>query len=307
MSRWPGHDDHLHIRFTAHAGAEAEAEPNEVAGTLSPTRTCCMLAPNVPPSGGSNFVDPLALGTHGSSSEAVGLVYSSAAGFVDLGHLRNLVDLTKYVYDQIASSAGAVGTVLTKHGDATILRTIPPAEWVNCARAIAFDDSFAYEILTYDAIYPGGHNSSFSPEDLPSNYLGTLVAARAIAAGGPFNAAATSQLTALLASLGALPTTDSAAAFALINGRWVSYSGVLSLGSCDYLKRRNFTATPWHAGHPSDTPTPAWVTAPLLTATVFYDYRHTAGLAIPKVTWPTELARIRADAASRYGAAFDRP
>jgi hypothetical protein len=273
-------------------------------------RTCCILAPSDSPlaPADDNLADPTRLGIHGSSSEVRGLVYTGKAGFVDLGHLRDLCDMTKNVFDQIAFAAAAPGTVIrTTHGEA-LLSTLPGSvSVISVARSICFDDSFGYEILTYAINTPGAHNSSFSPEDLPSNFLGTLVAERAIAAGGRFDLAVTAEIDALLKSLDPQPKSESFRAFNLINHRWVDFTGVASLLSNDYLLRRNFTRDPWKTGHPSDTPTPAFVSAGFgFSGAPPYSFTNTALRRFSKADFGTEVATIRADALRRYGANFDK-
>jgi hypothetical protein len=89
---------------------------------------------------------------------------------------------------------------------------------------------------------PGALNSFFSPEDLCSNYLGTVVAERAIAAGREFNSAVTNELYELIAELDGLEPYESLAAFKLINGCWVGFdfsSPTLSSYKPSYLKRRS--------------------------------------------------------------------
>ena len=59
------------------------------------SRPCCLLAPtNSPFSPDSNLADPSNLGDHNKSSEQVGLIYSGLLGFLDLGHIRDMCDLT---------------------------------------------------------------------------------------------------------------------------------------------------------------------------------------------------------------------
>jgi hypothetical protein len=141
--------------------------------------------------------------------------------------------------------------------------------------------------------------------------LGTLVAERAIAAGGNFNDAVTNELTKLLRDLGAQTPAETRNAFNLINGRWVNWddsAGVRSLISDGYLKRRNFSQVPFKAGHSSDSATPAFVTTPLPDVSSVYTYTHQeGGRATPKSSFSTEIARIRADAKRRYGNVFDKP
>ncbi len=81
----------------------------------------------------------------------------------------------------------------------------------------------------------------------------------------------------------------------------------LTVLNLDYLKRRNFTRRPFKVGHPNDARTPSWVLAGFGDAETFYSYTHTLGTTIPKTSFPAEIARIRADAATRYGANFDKP
>jgi subtilisin family serine protease len=273
-----------------------------------PSRPCCILAPTIRPfSRTSNLLDPSQLGSHRGRSESSGIVYTGKAGFLDVGHIRDLCDLTKYIYDQIVAANDIPSTLRTTHGVAEGRMCVVPSQWIKVARAIAYDDSFGYEIATYYLGGPGQHNSSFSPEDLCSNYLGTLVAERAIARGGNFNAAVTTELKNLIASLDGQSRTESLNAFNLINHRWVDFRGVTSLVSNGYLRRRNFTRTPWHAGHRSDSPTPAWVTAGVGDVLDVYTYTHTAGRRIPRSQFPTHVSQIRADARRRYGSNYDRP
>jgi hypothetical protein len=286
-------------------------KPSTPPGPPPIPRTCCILAPAASPldPADGNLAEPGQLGIHGASSEVRGLVYTGAAGFVDLGHLRDLCDMTKNVYEQIAFAGAAPGTVIkTPHGEAVLSSFPPNASTIGVARSISFDDSFGYEILTYAIRSPGAHNSSFSPEDLPSNLLGTLVAERAIAAGGRFDLAVTAEIDKLLKSLTPQAKADTFAAFRLINHRWVDFTTVASLLSDDYLLRRNFTSDPWKTGHVSDTATPSFLSAGFGAGNVAaYTYTITAGRRFGKADYPRELAIIRKDAGSRYGPTFDKP
>lgn len=285
--------------------------PSAPRTTVAPNRPCCILAPTLTPlNPSSNIADPAALGVHGSAGEAMGLIYTGRAGFVDLGHLRDVCDMTKRVYDSLTLRSVSPAYVNTDHGQAVwdARRLIAaPSMWTSVARAIAYDDSFGYEILTYWIMGAGQHNSAFSPEDLPSNYLGTLVAERAIARRGRFGAAVTAELNALMAALDAQPKAETLRAFNMINGRWVGFANVASLFELGYLKRRNFGRVPRKAGHPSDRPTPPWVTAGLGSAETFYNYAHVFGRVIPQSSFPAEVARIRADASRRYGPNYAFP
>jgi Protein of unknown function (DUF4056) len=292
-----------------HQALEAAAPPGpltprlqlgRLTETLPRIRMCCLLAPHL-------LIDPAALGTHNGADEVSGLIYTGGAGFVDLGHARETCDITKHVLDAIAAASSFPLTVATVHGTATVLQR--PADAIRVARAISYADALGHEIWTYDISEPGGHNSAFSPEDLCSNYLGTLLAERAVAAGGGFAAAVTSELSSMLSALGAQTKAESLAAFNRINHRWVEFGSVVDPYKNDYLRRRNFTRIPWKAGHQSDMPTPTWVTKGLGDLTSFYAYEHTVQRTMKEVDFPKELARIRNDAKkpSRYGPSYDKP
>jgi len=270
-------------------------------------RICCILAPTVIPFDPiSNIADPASLGPHRTPGEATGIIYTGKAGFLDLGHMRDLCDITKFVFDQMMAAGGAPAVVITAHGGASFHRC--PADVIKVARAISLDDGLGHEIVSYDISSVGMHNSAFSPEDLCSNFLGTLLAERAIAAGGIFNSAVDSALSTLLRSLDAQSVAETLRAFNLINGRWVRFSSPVSLMSNQYLQRRNFSQVPFKAGHPSDRPTPSFVTTLLPNFSSIYSYTHVEeGRTVPRSRYAAAIARIKVDAARRYGPNFDRP
>jgi outer membrane protein OmpA-like peptidoglycan-associated protein len=119
-------------------------------------RKCCMLAPTVVPTAqDSNFANPSSLGVHNTSSEVNGIVYSGRYGFLDLAHIRDMCNLTKWAYDEIFARRGlAPFTLKLPEGEATIPTSLPPHEWISVARAIAYDDGLAHEILSYDEHAP---------------------------------------------------------------------------------------------------------------------------------------------------------
>jgi hypothetical protein len=270
-----------------------------------PKRPCCIFAPEAPT--GNNIADPRNLGKHRDASEAWGIVYSGRAGFIDLGHLREECDLTEFIWIKLQGAGGAPTTIPTIQGEAKIIRQIPRYRWLLVAQAIAFDDGFGHEIFSYDIKSPGGHNSAFSPEDLCSNFLGTIVARRAISHGGPFAARVTVELNRILKHLQVQSPIETRKAFDLVNSRWVDFIGPWSVLRTDYLKRRNFTRIPFKAGHSSDAKTPPWLWATFGDATRFYTYSHTLGKTIPKSNFTSEIRQIRANAKILYGDKFDKP
>jgi peptidoglycan hydrolase-like protein with peptidoglycan-binding domain len=269
------------------------------------SRPCCLLE-------SGSLAGATTVGRHAVMEPKV--VYTGKAGFVDLGHLWDTCDVTAFAYSEIHRAGGAVGTrIAVSEGEAVLTSAAPAAEWLDLARAIANDDALVHEIVSYWSMTLGAHHSSFSPEDLCSNNLGTIVGARAATAGGPFVAAAERALTLLLTSLDAQTDAETRAAFARIARRWVDDTKVhaepLLLGRIvpdnDYLRRRNFAVDPWKTGHKSDATTPAFVVAPI-THTATYDFVVT-GSAFRKADFPAQITAIRTDARIRYGPHFDKP
>lgn len=298
--------------FTKRAAALAENPPPV-------TRPCCMLAPQQSPGGSrnSNLLKPGAVGKHNSSDEQSGLLYTGKAGFLDLGHIRDMIDITKSIHDQLTQgpTPNKVAAVFTFSGSRVLMGEAVmhkcPVDDLLVARCIAYEVGLGHEIFSYDLSTPGGHNSSFSPEDLCSNFLGTLIGERAVKAGGNFNDAATRELDKLLRDLNAQSVAESRRAFDLINGRWVNWSdttGTTSLLRKDYLRRRNFSHVPWKAGHTSDQATPAFVTTFFPPLRGIYTYTHKeGGTDIKGSDFSSRIAAIKADAKKRYGANFDSP
>jgi Protein of unknown function (DUF4056) len=183
-------------------------------------------------------------------ADAVGLMYTCAGGFIDFGHLRTIADLTRFYFDTLCQKHLAGDLIPPPPGKAqgTILiqRDIPTDKWLDVARSIAYEESVFHEIETYWRVGVGKSQSSFSPEDLISNFLGTYLAAEAIRAGsvdGPnYDTRFTDHLEALMLQLGAVPRAASQEALDRIEGRWVSGFQLLP----SYLLRRNFNVWPLH-------------------------------------------------------------
>lgn len=269
-----------------------------------PTRPCCMFGPSPTP-----FVDPSRLGAHKDpATEVLGIVYTGRAGFMDLGHLRETCDITEFVWTRLQGSAGSPTVIPTVQGEATIIRPVPRERWLAVAQAIANDDALGHEIWSYAGHgSPGQHNSAFSPEDLCSNFVGTVVARLAIGEGGTFSRKVDTKLAKVLKALLAQTPAETEKAFNKVKTRWVNFIDSISFLNDDYLRRRNFTRRPFKVGHPSDEKTPSWVVADLGDAETFYTYKNTMVRTIPKTDFVAEIQRIRADAKTRYGNDFDKP
>lgn len=275
-------------------------------------RPCCILSRDLPPAAATNIVSPAALGVHRAGSEATGIVYTAKAGFLDLGHMRDLCDLTKYVYEELAASGGASGkSISLPEGTANIIAAVPAADWIKAARAIAYAESYGHELSSYYNPAPGLHNSSFSPEDLPSNYLGTWLAEQSDYTKGNvlYNSSVSTKLSALLTDLGAQTPAVTQAAFDKVKSRWINYTNAASIFDSTYLRRRNFTRTPWQAGHAVDVAVPAWISADdLAPMHVYFRYKCTVnGATVVNVDFPSETAKIKSDAKTKYGLTYDKP
>jgi hypothetical protein len=200
---------------------------------------------------GVGIVDPAVMGLHRfGGGDVLGITYTCAGGFFDFGHARDTLDQTRYHHHWLTvggkNRAGASYPALYPGATVTVSSVIPAADVLETAASIAYDESVWHEIETWYSPTPGGHNSAFSPEDLTSNLLGTWVARRAIAAGGAFNTAATTEMNTLMTQLGARPVADTTAAFTAVTGRWIATSsGYLDAGrNPRYLLRRNFEVNP---------------------------------------------------------------
>ncbi len=109
----------------------------------------------------------------------------------------------------------------------------------------------------------------------------------------------------MLVSLGVQSATEARKAFDLKNHRWVEWVDVGSGLSSDYLRRRNFTNSPWLAGHPSDQPG-AWAPTPFRKTTL-YTYRHSSGFTNWQFGLEIDALRAWLRAQPQFGLAYDQP
>lgn len=186
-------------------------------------------------------------------AEGNGLTYTCAVGFIDLGHVRHVADLTYFYYGWLRETSELGDRLETVGHDGIIkitqhLNADDPNLRVQLARSLAYDESLFYEIETYWSKLPGQHNSAFSPEDLVSNLVGTYVGEQAInymqRKAVSFDTAMSQVLAETLKRLGVLSVRQTRAALSKIDTIWFAGSAQ-SLG---YLRRRNFgydPVTPW--------------------------------------------------------------
>ena len=145
------------------------------------------------------------IGNHcyrGDKQEGNGILYSRRGGFLDLGHLRDYVDWTAYLYNLEKRSQQKGELLLNlafEAGEKYLIIKIPPEEkeenLINLAGRIAFDLSVWHEITSWfgasDVPLVSEKFSSFSLEDAYSNLLGTKIAAEAIKSDLPYEQAVT--------------------------------------------------------------------------------------------------------------------
>jgi len=197
------------------------------------SRKCCAIFP-----GGvmgyfmTQYIDPFDLGEHsyGSSGlfpqDSVGQVYTARGGFVDLGHVRDLADMARYLASKAFAwrlPAAEERVPLRKEGGTrTLILRKMVDDCVECASLIgaraAYDLAIWHEVVTW---FTNVRYSSFSPEDNFSNLLGSLIGATASATRGKdYNDAITSLLDHWLTTLQAQPGNIARTAIGQLNGLW---------------------------------------------------------------------------------------
>lgn len=270
-----------------------------------------------------------------SERERSGIVYTCDLGFIDLAHLRDLIDLTLFYYLYLTregkNKRDSIFPTFGYKGHVRILNFIPSTDRLEMASSMAYDESVFHEIESYWRASLGNHHSAFSPEDLVSNALGTFVARRSITPStvsdvDKFNRMATENIRFVLTNLRARDKSGTLDAFSKINNLWFKGEPFL----IDYIQRRNFGGTivkprPWYVDNvPGCTPPPLpidWL-SPLLGGVQSYYLatylRPRVGTKLsgfvpelPSVVsnrdFAFEIENIKTDASERYGERFDKP
>jgi len=145
------------------------------------------------------------IGTHhylGDQSEENGILYTRRGGFIDMGHLRDQVDWTAYLYLQLSrnKSEEELDMILGREGGEKTLNVKIPAsltdnDLVLLAGKITYDLSVWHEIATWFGAstipFIPERYSSFSIEDAFSNLLGVTIGIKALQSELPFEEAVT--------------------------------------------------------------------------------------------------------------------
>ncbi len=233
---------------------------------------------------------PQTAGTVLREGEPLGYIYTSGAGLVDLGHVRDNADMVLFVYAQLLDGQHRI---YTSGGDVVGVPKIPAvkADLLGLAGAIVFANAWAHELTTWGSDTNVFINSkaedfsAFSPEDLSSNIVGIYIATRAITAmtadvntPAPefvkqFDTEMDLLLPQIIASLGPLSAAETTnlvtkqialspnnVAKGDLTGIWYMDDTVSPGNTFVTLLRRNFDGAPWKIpGTPQGPSTPAWL------------------------------------------------
>lgn len=183
-------------------------------------RTCCAFGTDlkvsvIPGYRYTMLTSAKLLGKHqylGNKAENNGILYTRRGGFIDFGHLRDLIDWTAYLYnlEKKSQQTGEIEINLGfESGEKNLYIKVPTAEkeedLIALACRIAYDLSIWHEITSWfgASAVPlvSERFSSFSIEDAYSNLLGTQIAAKAIKSDLPYNEAVTQEIENTLAEL----------------------------------------------------------------------------------------------------------
>lgn len=203
-------------------------------------RPCCVLGADfklmgIPFSNVNHIMSADDLNNHsylGNSKEGNGIIYTEQGGFIDIGHLRDQADWTRYLYTLILAERGNgefVKKLKYEGGSKYITLTasdLDSSECLTLAGKITYDLSLWHELSTWFGVstlpYVSERYSSFSPEDVYSNLLGIYVGMAALKSELPYDEAMTKILYETLDSLGALPENETARLMESVREVWWS-------------------------------------------------------------------------------------
>lgn len=198
--------------------------------------------------------------------DPVGFVYTNRAGLLDIGHVRDMIDLTRFIYFWLMTS-DRNDLKLKDFPDGTIRPIRLPMdqdEVLKIAGSMAYVLGWAHELITWKMYFwkmkssPWVFNlywypqdfSSFSPEDLVSNLVGVEIGMRTIRenCGMDFDKAVDLQMERMMKELDAQPAARTKAVLDSVEGfRFGSKKGKWFTENATFesIWRRNFYANPW--------------------------------------------------------------
>lgn len=238
-------------------------------GFTSPaSRICCALgdSPSLDlgdlPSAPHEYQKATTLSQFVPGGGTAGYVYTRRGGFIDLGHVRDYIDFTRFFASRFREApmlgqSGDAAKVFNEAGDIHLMvarrsqRPDPVLAAIMGAK-LAYDRATWHEIATYfpAATAPIDQKySSFAPEDNFSNAVGVLAGYRAaVTRHTDFNANADREIVRILEQLQPAKKSETARAVDYVKGFWWDDS-ILSTDLAPNSKRRNFDAIsavkPW--------------------------------------------------------------
>lgn len=196
---------------------------------------------------GINYPEVDAIGEHHYGFawyEPAGLFYCSKAGYIDLGHLRDSADRTKYIFDLARCALSNGDTAMCFHAAEASSYSIHltyPEDWASLSdeereiisrevsaaigRYITFTSDIFHEIVTWfgwksTGVFSEKH-SAFSWEDMYSDCVGSRIAETLLAQGcEDFDAGMTAATPIELKRLGVQSPEIAKKATAAIEGKW---------------------------------------------------------------------------------------
>lgn len=258
-----------------------------------------------------------------STKEVTGIVYTRRGGFIDLGHVRDNIDNTYYYYRRLLNQRQrSFPPAGYDEGLVRVLEPIPADLVADVASCMAFDESIFHEMETY---WDEQFNSAFSPEDLTSNFLGTLIGANAIRRidndDRLFDRRVTEELRTVIDLLWPTSVDDALAAFVRVENDWVDAVPIVSdvfippALQSGYLRRRNFDCfpvRPWVLSNPDTQVFPQWPQEiPRLhpvDARRFYESTFVSDEdRVSSRDFDSQIARLKVSAEREYGADYQNP
>jgi hypothetical protein len=199
-----------------------------------------------------DLADPDDLGTHRyeqalpllSGEEDRGILYTCRAGFLDLAHVRDSVDRTKYFFERIEPAildAQPSITIKMAEPDKFVLSFNYPPDWLTVptsereilarelalllAEEMTWISTTWHEIITFygykSAVIIPEAQSAFTYDDIVAHIVGMEVATMALRNDGvDFNRAATIALRDRLAELGVVDVRQCGDAIKAVEGLW---------------------------------------------------------------------------------------
>lgn len=229
-------------------------------------RACCVLGEDlnlygIPFSKINHIISPDDLNNHsymGNRKEGNGIIYTQKGGFIDVGHLRDQADWTRYLFSLILlerENGEFVQKLKYEGGGKQLKFDATGLDSLDClllAGSITYNLSLWHELSTWFGassvpMIPERY-SSFSLEDAYSNLLGVYIGMEALKSNLPYDEAMTQVLKYTLDSLGAMPDEEGTQlAMQSVRDIWwtkskrIPQSGVLMVRDIDVYTR----VKPW--------------------------------------------------------------